>query len=202
MQAVRIIDRHSDLVQLDFGSSGHEGFAGTGVINTFSQQQQFAVGSVGTPSISFSGDTDTGFYSPGADQIGIATAGTARGTFSSVFTYRGNTGTSLIRAEGGTNLIGESSYFMAQGRVRWGYDGSLQAGVLDDNAVTRPILARSGGLEGWRIHATGGAAQIGFLGAAPVSRQSVTGSRAGNAALASLCTALANLGLITNSTTA
>lgn len=43
---------------------------------------------------------------------------------------------------------------------------------------------------------------LGVFGAPPAARQTVTGSRGGNAALASLCTALANLGWITNSTTA
>lgn len=43
--------------------------------------------------------------------------------------------------------------------------------------------------------------KIGFHGAAPVARQTVTGSRGGNAALASLLTKLANLGLIIDSTT-
>ncbi|HRK60470.1 MAG TPA: hypothetical protein PLI74_12560 [Candidatus Kapabacteria bacterium] len=42
--------------------------------------------------------------------------------------------------------------------------------------------------------------RIGFFGASPQGRQTVTGSRGGNAALASLLTALANIGLITNST--
>lgn len=41
---------------------------------------------------------------------------------------------------------------------------------------------------------------FGALGATPVTRPTVSGSRGGNAALASLCTALANLGLITDST--
>jgi hypothetical protein len=45
-------------------------------------------------------------------------------------------------------------------------------------------------------------ATIGFFGAAGVSKPTVTGSRGGNAALASLLTALANLGLITDSTSA
>jgi hypothetical protein len=43
---------------------------------------------------------------------------------------------------------------------------------------------------------------IGFYGTAPASKQTVTGSRGGNAALASLITALATIGLITDSTTA
>ena len=47
-----------------------------------------------------------------------------------------------------------------------------------------------------------GGAGIGFLGASPINRPTVNGSRAANAALASLITALANLGLITDSTTA
>lgn len=41
---------------------------------------------------------------------------------------------------------------------------------------------------------------LGFYAAAPIAKPAVSGSRGGNAALASLCTALANLGLITNST--
>lgn len=41
----------------------------------------------------------------------------------------------------------------------------------------------------------------GFFGAAPVARQTVSGAKGGNAALASLITALANLGIITDNTT-
>lgn len=41
---------------------------------------------------------------------------------------------------------------------------------------------------------------IGFLGATPVARPTVSGSKGGNAALTSLMTALANLGLVTDST--
>ncbi len=53
--------------------------------------------------------------------------------------------------------------------------------------------------EALRIEASGTAAMIGFLGAAAVARPTVTGSRGGNAALASLLTQLATLGLITDS---
>lgn len=44
--------------------------------------------------------------------------------------------------------------------------------------------------------------QTGFYGATPANKPAITGSRAGNAALASLLTQLATLGLITDSTTA
>ena len=46
-----------------------------------------------------------------------------------------------------------------------------------------------------QVDATG----VGFFATAPVAKQTVTGSRGGNAALASLLTALAAMGLITNS---
>ena len=36
------------------------------------------LGAVGTPSITFTGDTNTGIYSPGADQVAISTNGTQR----------------------------------------------------------------------------------------------------------------------------
>jgi len=56
--------------------------------------------------------------------------------------------------------------------------------------------------EAMRIEADGAAPMIGFLGATAIARPSVTGSRGGNAALASLLTQLAALGLITDNTTA
>ena len=49
------------------------------------------------------------------------------------------------------------------------------------------------------LEASGSAPMIGFLGAAPVARPTVSGSRGSNAALTSLLTALANLGLVTDS---
>ena len=46
---------------------------------------------------------------------------------------------------------------------------------------------------------TGASNQIGFYGTTKVAKQTVTGSRGSNAALASLLTALSNIGLITDS---
>lgn len=43
---------------------------------------------------------------------------------------------------------------------------------------------------------------IGFFGSAPSSKETITGSRGGNAALADLLSALANYGMVTDSTTA
>jgi hypothetical protein len=55
--------------------------------------------------------------------------------------------------------------------------------------------------EALRAEATGTAVALGFYGATAQAKQTITGSRGANAALASLITALANLGLLTDSTT-
>jgi hypothetical protein len=56
--------------------------------------------------------------------------------------------------------------------------------------------------EAWRAEADGAAPMLGFYGSSAVAKQSVTGSRGGNAALADLLTKLATLGLITDGTSA
>jgi hypothetical protein len=48
------------------------------LINGKSATVEFSAGSASTPAVSFSGDTNTGIYSPGADQVAISTNGTGR----------------------------------------------------------------------------------------------------------------------------
>lgn len=45
---------------------------------SFTGQASFAAGTAASPSITFTGDTDTGFWSPGADTIAVSTAGSER----------------------------------------------------------------------------------------------------------------------------
>ena len=52
----------------DFGS---QTITTTGIVSA-------ALGAAATPSITFTGDTNTGIYSPGADQVAISTGGTGR----------------------------------------------------------------------------------------------------------------------------
>lgn len=59
----------------------------------------------------------------------------------------------------------------------------------------------TGAREFLRGEANGSAVKIGFFGAGGVVQPTVSGSRGGNAALANLLTALANLGLVIDSTT-
>ena len=55
--------------------------------------------------------------------------------------------------------------------------------------------------EGVRVEASGTAPLLGFYGASAVAKPTVSGAKGGNAALGSLVTALAQLGLVTDSTT-
>jgi hypothetical protein len=71
--------------------------------------------------------------------------------------------------------------------------GRLQLWACDASGTDKEIL---------RGESTGSAAALGFFGAPAVTKPTVSGSRGGNAALASLITALANVGLITDSSTA
>ena len=45
---------------------------------TFDSIAQYPLGSAGAPTITFTGDTNTGIYSPGADQVAISTGGSGR----------------------------------------------------------------------------------------------------------------------------
>lgn len=69
--------------------------------------------------------------------------------------------------------------------------GRLVLGAHDSTGTMR---------EGLRVESSGAAPLVGFYGGAAVSKPTVSGSRGGNAALASLITALANMGLLTDST--
>lgn len=76
--------------------------------------------------------------------------------------------------------------------------GNVEKSYLHLNAEGDSFqLASSGG-----VKVEGNATGIGFFAATPVAKPAVTGSRGGNAAVAALLTALASLGLITDSTTA
>ena len=77
--------------------------------------------------------------------------------------------------------------------------GSNAAGAVDirgGNSATIRILINN--VTTFAVDSTG----VGFFGADPVGAQTVSGAKGGNAALASLLTALVNLGLITDSTSA
>ncbi len=67
-------------------------------ISTFSAALRAADGAVGTPSYSFTGDTDTGMYSAGANSLGFATGGVQRLVLSSTANSRVSVATGAFGA--------------------------------------------------------------------------------------------------------
>jgi hypothetical protein len=145
------------------------------------------VGSVGAPSLAFAGDPDTGLYAIGANNAAVALGGIKTidlggSTATTAFTTTA-TGKIPVRING----IAAQTADMFQIRnsantLLFAVEANGQCDILGP--------ANFGG-------------SVGFYGTAPIGGpNTVSGSRGGNAALASLLTTLANMGLFINSTTA
>jgi hypothetical protein len=138
----------------------------------------------------------------------ISGSGGATGTAGNVSLTGGNGGTTT-GAAGGVNLSGGTPVNGNGGSIaltgsngvgtnRNGGNVSLQPGVNTGTGILGSLrLLDSAAALKIQINTTG----IGFFTNAPVARPTVVGSRGGNAALASLLTGLASLGLIIDSST-
>lgn len=163
--------------QIAFASSGILGIrSGT----TYTMASNGLINWTATTSNFQSATLDTGFYRVAAGQVG------------------------LYDANAGSNV----SFFLQRksSTTNQRSMASLDAAAVDNTDATRKYRAvlnvyDTAAREVMRGEASGSAALVGFLGATAVARQTITGSRGANAALASLLTGLANLGLITDSTT-
>ncbi|MGM1079685.1 N-acetylmuramoyl-L-alanine amidase [Streptomyces sp. H28] len=142
-------------------------------------------------------DPETGNVPLTADTLNAlrTTGGTVTGT---VTTHRANATDSLV-----AGIVGAEVF----DRVRLLANGTLEVGpgtgardtnwrrsganewTTDDSVIVSLMLRHMG-------------STLGFYGATAVAKQTVTGSRTDGSALASLLTALANLGLITDTSTA
>jgi hypothetical protein len=65
---------------------------GTIVVAGGAQTVEFAAGSASAPSVTFTGDTNTGIYSPGADRIGFTEGGVLTGEFDASGNFLFNSG--------------------------------------------------------------------------------------------------------------
>jgi hypothetical protein len=87
---------------------------------TFDSIAQHPLGTAGAPTITFTGDTNTGLYSPGADQVAISTNGTGR----------------LFVGSNGQVGISQSSLAtggFTAGTLRLGHGNAQTAGILLQN---------------------------------------------------------------------
>jgi hypothetical protein len=98
----------------------------------------------------------------------------------------------FLRAAGSTGASNAGGRLRLQGG-RGGSGGTAGQVSLEGNVDDSTFH------EGLRVGSNGSAAQISFFGGSLATKPTVTGSRGSNAALASLLTALAGLGLLTDS---
>lgn len=128
-------------------------------------------------------------------------------TFSGSEKFRVISGTSLF---GGDVTMSSGTLAVSSGNidVQSGTSGQLRVGAVIVNAASLSGSEKLLVSGGFRVEDSGSArietngTGLGFFSAPPISRPTVTGSRGGNAALLSFLTAVENLGLILNSTTA
>lgn len=125
------------------------------------------LGSVGAPTYTFTGDTNTGIYSSGADSVSLVAGGTARATASS----------SGLGVTGALTISGAASIGSTLGVTGATTLGSTCAIT---GALTAASVASSGALSGTTLAASGAAtlsSTLGVTGAATLSSTlSVTGS--------------------------
>jgi hypothetical protein len=125
---------------------------------------------------------------------GAATVGTTLGVTGNLTV---NTNKLLVTAATG-NTETADSFAVANTKGLFGRDSANALRPLI--AITNTNIVQIGAAAGVNIQLAN--AQTGFFGASPTSKPTVTGSRGANAALTSLLTGLAALGLVTNSTSA
>lgn len=136
-------------------------------------------GAIGTPAVSFIADADSGLFSSFANEIAMVAGGS----------YSARFGVGRVFFEDGA---------LATPSLTFAND--IDTGMYRVTGDAWALLA--GGVTVLAIEEVGAAPLIGFYGSAGRGKQTVTGSRAGNAALTSLLTALDFIGLLTNSSSA
>lgn len=205
----------SSLLQFDeigaFNFSGYagSGFSGLGQVRLIAQAQENFSGSAGGAALiiqttalgATSADTRTIINPVGVHQMIATDTVNNNITAPGVFSHR----TSGTPAVG----IGSGVLLQVQTSTTPDTDAALISALWTDVThasrkarLTFTPIDAGGGREALRLEADGSAARVGFYGATAVVKPTVTGSRGGNAALASLLTALANLGILTDSSSA
>jgi len=130
----------------DFGS---QTIATTGIVS-------HALGTAGAPTVTFTGDTNTGIFSPGADQLAISTGGSGR-------LFITATGTVGVGTGSPSNTAGFSQQFQVTGNLpcisidntgtgakkySLGVNASGAFGIWDNTASTYRIYVTNGGFVG------------------------------------------------------
>ena len=108
---------------------------------TFDSIASYPLGSAAAPTLTFTGDTNTGIYSPGADQVAISTGGTGRLFIDA--SGRLLVGTSTARS----NFFGTTLSSLTQTEGTGGSTGRGALSVINNDVSNNPpyvLLGRSG----------------------------------------------------------
>jgi hypothetical protein len=126
----------------------------SGTILTSGGSIEFAAGSASSPSITFTGDTNTGIFSPAADTIAFAEGGTEAMRINS----SGNVGIGTTSPAYQLDINNASSYStigLRQGGTLYGYvEGGSSAVKVGTNGAI-PMLFEVNGTERARLNTTG-----------------------------------------------
>jgi hypothetical protein len=117
-----------------------------------------ALGSAATPSLKFTGDTNTGIYSPGADQVAISTNGTGRLFVDASGNVGVNTSSNLLsnatRTTLSLNNTGSAALALGVGGTRYAHFYA-DATSTEISATSNYLYFTAGGSERLRITAAG-----------------------------------------------
>jgi hypothetical protein len=127
------------------------------------------VGSASAPAFSFTGDTNTGIYSPGADQVAVATNGTGRLFVDSA----GNVGIGTTSPTYLCNVIAAAG---SQNIFQAGQTGVSNGYTITSNGTNLTHAWFNGGSEAARIDSSG---RLGIGTSSPGAAIHVTSSNAG-----------------------
>jgi hypothetical protein len=99
---------------------------------TFDSIAQHPLGTAGAPTITFTGDTNTGIYSPGADQVAISTNGTGRLFVDSTGQVRLTNGNVFTASDntGFLALYGGGAFNGGAGIILYGSANATEANVI------------------------------------------------------------------------
>lgn len=204
-----LLDFHSSGNVNDYDSriiaSGGAAGLGLGTLSLYAATTQItgtlalANGAAATPSLSFATDPNTGLYRSLEGAVTLVTNGTAMLTVQPGGVATGGglaVGGALTVTTGGAAITGNST---VTGHLTVTGQLALPSGAIAGDLVVDGMVHVNNALVAKGIFTHDGSA-LGFYGAGGFPKPTVSGPKAGNAALTSLCAALATLGLITNST--
>ena len=185
---------------LQAAGSGYASLTGPGQTTSpgeLTQQGDFVVDSNSTVGIDLNATTGPIDISSTSSTHGIVIQSNGGGTGGIVIDDAGTDGITITE----TGVLGNSAGINVTDTTTGGVNilGSGAGGVTITGSVGNGLNLSGGG--GGIFIGTSSFDDVGFFGQTPANRPTVTGSRGGNAALASLLTALATLGLIVDSST-